>query len=128
MGVKPIVSCLNRNEISHRGSPFYTGTVHAILTRETYAGMHYYNQHDSRTRKPRPKTEWVAITVPAIVSRKQFAQVQSRLHERRSTTTPPRIVTSGLLLSGLARCEFCSASLMLRTGKSGRYRYYVCAS
>ena len=85
-------------------------------------------EHDSRMRKQRPKAEWVAVEVPAIISRKEFETVQARLQERRPTATPPRISNSDVLLTGLARCESCGAALMLRTGKGGRYRYYACAS
>jgi hypothetical protein len=128
MGVKAIASWLNLNGFTIRGRFFYTGTIHRTLTTETYAGRHWYNQHDSRSRKPRPKSEWVAIEVPAIIPRQQFESAQARLQERRPTVTPPRLSNSEVLLTGLARCESCGASLMLRTGKGGRYRYYACAS
>jgi site-specific DNA recombinase len=128
MGIKAIASWLNTNGFTVRGIPFYMSRVHRILTCESYAGTHYYNQHDSRSGKPRPKSEWIAVAVPAIIPHKEFETAQARLHERRPTATPPRITTSDVLLTGLARCESCGAPLMLRTGKGGRYRYYACAS
>jgi len=128
MGVKAIASWLNANGFTIRGSAFYTGTVHRILTAETYSGTHYYNQHDSRAQKARPRSEWVALEVPAIIPRKEFGRVQARLQERRPATTPPRLTNSEVLLTGLARCESCGGALMLRTGKGGRYRYYACAA
>ncbi len=109
-------------------NPFYTSEVHAILTREAYAGVHYYNRHNSRTRKERPCAEWISVPVPKIIDPKEFKFVQERLRERRPAVTAPRISTSDVLLTGIARCETCGAHLMLRTGKGGRYRYYVCAS
>ena len=39
----------------------------------------------------------------------------------------PRIVGSPTLLTGIARCGTCGSGMTLRTGKSGRYRYYACA-
>ena len=99
-----------------------------ILTRETYSGLHYYNQIDSRAQKARPKEEWIAVQVPAIISAAEFNRVQALLHMRRPNVTPPRITTSDVLLTGLARCETCGSALMLSTGKSGRYRYYFCSA
>ena len=65
MGVKAIVTWLNHHGFRNaNGNPFYTSAVHAILTRETYSGVHYYNCRDGRTRRQRPKSEWVAIRVP----------------------------------------------------------------
>ena len=129
MGVKGIVTWLNANGFRNRGgNAFYTSAVHKILTRETYTGTHFYNQHDSRARKERPKDEWVAVTVPKIIQPKTFNRVQDHLHQRRPNVTAPRVTSSAVLLTGLARCHGCGGPLMLGTGKSSRYRYYVCAS
>jgi site-specific DNA recombinase len=102
--------------------------VHRILKRETYSGRHHYNQMNSRAQKARPKEEWVAVRVPAIISAEEFSRVQALLHIRRPGVTAPRITTSEVLLTGLARCESCGSALMLTTGKSGRYRYYGCSA
>ena len=132
MGVKAIVSWLNHHGFRNAdGNPFYTSLVHAILARETYSGTHYYNRRDSRTRRERPKGEWVAVQVPEIIPAKEFNLVQERLHSRRPSVTPPRITNSDVLLTGLLRCESCGGNMMLRTGTGkcgGRYRYYTCAS
>ena len=131
MGIKEIASWLNRRGIHHRGEhPFYTSVVHTILTRETYAGTHYYNRTDSRGGKQRPKEEWVPVAVPAIMEVSDFRRVQDQLKSRRPDVTAPRIVTSEVLLTGLARCESCGGPMMLRTGTGNggtTYRYYACA-
>lgn len=41
--------------------------------------------------------------------------------------SPPCIVNSEILLTGIARCEACGGQMRMRTGKSGRYRYYACS-
>jgi DNA invertase Pin-like site-specific DNA recombinase len=128
MGVMDITSWLNAHGLKNRAGAFYVGTVHKILTRETYTGRHYYNRRDSRTLKARPGDEWILVPVPEIIPEQQFRAVQDRLVKRRPAVTAPRISNSEVLLTGLARCESCGAALMLRTGKSGRYRYYACAS
>ena len=129
MGIKDIVTWLNASGFRNRnGNAFYTSAVHAMLTRETYTGTHFYNQHDSRTRKERPKEEWVAVAVPKIIQPKTFKRGQEHLHQRRPNVTAPRVTSSAVLLTGLARCHCCGGPLMLGTGKSSRYRYYVCAN
>jgi site-specific DNA recombinase len=128
--VKDIASWLNAHgNTFQNGGLFYTSAVHAILTRETYCGTHYFNRHDSRANKERPREEWVAQEVPAIIPAKTFKRVQNALAERRPNVTPARISNSDVLLTGIVRCECCGSPLMVRTGKSGRYyRYYACAS
>jgi site-specific DNA recombinase len=128
-GIKAITAWLNHYGFRNkRGNAFFMSCVHRILTRQTYAGLHQYNQMDSRLQKARPKEEWVAVQVPAIISAEEFSRVQALLHSRRPGVTPPRITTSEVLLTGLARCESCGSSLLLVTGKSGRYRYYSCSA
>lgn len=131
LGIKEIASWLNRYGFRNKtGNQFFTSCVHRILTRDTYCGLHHYNRVDSRRQKARSKDEWVAVQVPAIISAAEFNRAQALLHSRRPNITPPRITTSDVLLTGLARCESCGGALMLRTGtgKSGNtYRYYACA-
>ena len=132
MGIKDIASWLNnRGFRNRRGNLFYTSAVHKILTRETYTGVHYYNQNDSRMGHGRPREDWIAIQVPQIVPTSEFKLAQRRLHARSPAVTPPRISNSEVLLTGLVRCESCGGPLMLRTGtgkSGGTYRYYACAA
>ena len=129
MGIKDIASWLNRHGLRNkRGNPFFISCVHRILRRETYAGLLHWNRYDSRSLKTKSQDEWVAIQVPAIIEPAVFNKVQALLHARRPTVTAPRLLTSDVLLTGIARCQCCGAPLMIATGKSGRYRYYVCSS
>ncbi|MCD4747915.1 MAG: recombinase family protein, partial [Thermoanaerobaculales bacterium] len=72
-----------------------TSTVGDILTNETYyTGVTYYNKHRwvgsdrtdmtfRKTRKTRaymrPREEWIAIQVPAIIDQETFVRVQQQL-------------------------------------------------
>lgn len=42
--------------------------------------------------------------------------------------TPTRVTNSPVLLGGIATCGHpgCGAGMVMRTGKGGAYRYYVC--
>lgn len=128
MGIKLIGEYLNTRGFKNaNGGPFYTSQVHAILSRTAYMGVHYYNQNDSRTRRPRPREEWVETATPIVIPPETFALVQSRLKARSPQKVAARRTNNPVLLSGIAHCRECGSPLMLTTGKSGRYRYYTCA-
>jgi site-specific DNA recombinase len=42
--------------------------------------------------------------------------------------TAPRVVSGPTLLTGICFCASCGGAMTLRTGKSGRYRYYTCCT
>jgi len=126
-GVKAITTHLNARGVTIRGKPFNVGTVHTILTRTTYSGTHFFDQRDSRTGQSKDRAEWVPMQVPIIIEPDVFDRVQATLKARDPTVTPPRVVTGPTLLTGLARCATCGSAMTLRTGKSGRYRYYTCS-
>jgi site-specific DNA recombinase len=128
LGIKDITSYLNANGFTERsGKPFRIQFVHKMLTRLSYTGTHYFNRRDSRSGKPKAREEWIAIEVPRLVEEDVFHAVQSQLKARHPKITAPRIVKSEILLTGIARCEHCSAQMRIRTGKSGRYLYYACS-
>ncbi len=126
MGVRAIMDHLNAKGLSHRnGRPFSTSILHAILTRTTYKGVHYFNKKDSRAKKQKDKSEWIAFDAPVIIESEIFDQVQARLKTRRPSITPPRETNSPTLLTGLAKCS-SGSGMTIRTGKGGMYRYYTC--
>ncbi len=127
MGVKNIAVHLNERSIDRRGHRWMTGSVHVILSTETYKGTHYFNKRDSRKRTPRPPSEWVAVRVPALVSEDTFNAVQGLLQGRNPKRMPPRVANGPTLLAGIARCASCGSALVQNTGKSGAYRYYSCS-
>lgn len=127
LGVKAIAAQLNADRILFRGKAFHISNVHRILTSETYAGTHHFNKREAKTGALKSRDEWVAVEVPALVTREEFDRVQASLSMRNPRKTPPRVVSGPTLLTGLARCGTCGSGMTIRTGKGGRYRYYVCA-
>jgi len=129
LGIKAIAHHLNHAGLRYReGRRFSTGLVYALLTRETYTGHHWFNQTDSRSRQRKPREEWIAVAVPPIIGEQTFRQTRASLTSRSPKVTAPRIVNGPVLLTGLARCATCGGAMTLRTGKSGRYRYYTCST
>ncbi len=127
LGVKAIVNRLNAECARNRGKAFHISAVHRILTATTYAGVHHFNRREARSGRRKAAEQWIAVAVPSIVAADAFEQVQSYLRSRSPKCVPPRRVGSPVLLTGIARCATCGSGMTLRTGKSGRYRYYTCA-
>ncbi len=127
LGIKAIVNQLNGDGIQFNGKPFHISSVHRMLSSRTYIGQHVFNQRCAKTGEAKPKDQWVQSAVPAIISEADFEQVQQSLSARSPRRTPPRVVSGPTLLTGLARCGSCDSGMTIRTGKSGRYRYYTCA-
>ena len=129
LGVKAVVSHLNAQGLRYRkGRPFRTNEVHRVLTHSTYMGVHYYNRKDGKTGKLRHPDEWIAMEVPAIIDGETWEAVQKHLKTRRPTVTAPRLTNGAMLLTQIAKCPNCGGGMTLRTGKSGRYRYYTCST
>ncbi len=127
MGVKNIVSYLNRNRIFTRdGGRWGIGQVHRILTRRTYVGEHEFNKR-SKSKELKPVSEIVVVPVPPIIDRETFDTVQKLLKARHPTVTPSAVISGPTLLTGLIHCAKCGGAMTIRTGKGGRYRYYACS-
>jgi len=127
LGVKAIVNHLNQAGIKHRGKLFHISSVHRMLTAATYTGGHHFNRREARTGRAKESGQWIALAVPQIIAAEDFEAVQASLRSRSPKRVPPRVVGNPTLLTGLARCATCGSGMTLRTGKSGRYRYYTCA-
>ncbi len=127
MGVKNIVSHLNRNRIFTRdGGRWGIGQVHRILTRRTYMGEHEFNKR-AKSKELKPVSEIVVVPVPPLVDRETFDAVQALLKARHPTVTPSAVISGPTLLTGLIHCAKCGGAMTIRTGKGGRYRYYACS-
>ena len=127
LGVKAIVNELNGAGCQHRGKPFHISSVYRALTATTYTGVHHFNRHEAKTGRSKEPEQWIAVAVPQIIPTVDFELVQASLKARNPKRMPPRVVGNPTLLTGIARCATCGSGMTLRTGKSGRYRYYTCA-
>jgi site-specific DNA recombinase len=68
------------------------------------------------------------MAVPPMIDAAKFEAVQALLKSRSPAITAPRIVSGPTLLTGICFCAACGMAVTLRTGKSGRYRYYTCST
>lgn len=129
MGVKSIARHLNESGIRTRdGGRWGVDAVHKVLTRTTYIGHHRFNTKFWKTRERKPEADVVEMAVPPIIEAAEFETVQTLLKTRSPALTAPRIVSGPTLLTGICFCAACGRAMTLRTGKSGRYRYYTCST
>jgi site-specific DNA recombinase len=129
MGVKSIATHLNASGVRTRdGGRWGVDAVHKALTRTTYIGRHRFNTKFWKTRERKAETEIVEMAVPAIVDKDEFEVVQMLLKSRSPAVVAPRVVSGPTLLTGICFCAACGGAMTLRTGKSGRYRYYTCCT
>jgi site-specific DNA recombinase len=129
LGVKATTALLNeRGHRTRGGARWGIGQLHKLLTSPTYKGEYRFNRKVWKTKENKPETEQVLVSVDPIIEPSAFDAVQARLKSRNPKSVPPRTVSGPILLTGLATCASCGGGMMLRTGKSGRYRYYTCAT
>lgn len=131
LGLKQVTCWLNEHGYrTRKGARFGVATVHGILTNTAYIGVSVFNRRDSKTLAQKPTSEHIQVEVPAIIDLAVFESVQQTLKRNAPMTTPPRVVTGPILLTGLATCATCGGAMTLRTGtsKSGKvHRYYSCS-
>src|ERR1700756_2806723 len=127
MGIKYLAMIKNESAICTRdGGRWGVDAVHKVLTRTTYIGRHRFNTKFWKTRERKAETEIVGMAVPAIVDKDEFEVVQMLLKSRSPAMVAPRVVSGPTLL--ICFCAACGGAMTLRTGKSGRYRYYTCCT
>jgi site-specific DNA recombinase len=139
--------------LNQRGIPTRTGktrwersTVWGILHNPAYQGTACYGKTELRPRQritrpmrqrngvpnrnsanhQRPRSEWITVPVPALVSEQTFALAQEQLernkhHAQRRTIEPT-------LLQGMLVCQRCGYALYRCSGRTSRQRlyYYRC--
>ena len=128
MGAKRVTTTINALGARNRdGKEFRLQFIEKVLRNTAYIGEHYYNRTDSRRKKQRPKEEWVSFQMPRIVDDALFYAAQEKLDRQHPMKTAPRLVSSDVLLTSVARCGACGAPMRKQSGKFGRYEYYRCS-
>jgi site-specific DNA recombinase len=140
-----IVRWLNAQGIPtrQRKSPWERTTVWAMLRNPAYQGMACFGKTEKAERrkvtrllrqrggfssrssatKERPRKDWIAIPVPAIVSAETFALAEERLQQNKIFAS--RYTKEPTLLQGMLICQVCGyAYYRTSTRSSARKLYY----
>lgn len=126
-GMQQVAAHLNERGTTRRGKRWSKSSVGILLADTVYIGKYYFNKKHGKTNEAKPQEEWVLVKVPPVTGRGTFAKAQQLRDARSPKNTPPRVVNSPTLLTGLLKCS-CGASMTIATGKGGKYRYYKCTS
>ncbi|GAA4762690.1 hypothetical protein GCM10023219_03780 [Stakelama sediminis] len=128
-GGRWIVGELNRRDITLRGAKFSNGNIAGILGRVTYTGVYYDKTVDDDGNVPDPE-DWIAVSCPVIIDQARFDRVNALRASRNPRRTPPHVAAGTTMLTGIAKCGSpgCACAMTIRSGKGGRYNYYVCAN
>jgi site-specific DNA recombinase len=123
-----------------RAKRWQYSTVQAILTQSGYTGQAYYNRtqvcHDGvgrpklqgRGKKqhskqvPRPREEWIPVSVPAILTQDMWQCAQERLAMKQKFAVR-NSKKRFYLLRSLLVCGVCGHTLVGRTSSNGRKTY-----
>ncbi len=123
LGVKAIAKYLNDKAISNRGSKWSINAVHRLLCSTTYFGEFVFGKSRKDNKLPQ-----VVVPVPPIIDRELFNSVQNGLQSRDVEQIHVKAIRSRSLLTGLIKCGNCGRGMTVATGKSGKYKYYACAT
>ena len=111
-------------------NPTYMGTIYANRTRGKAAQIRRSATHPigrpRNSQAPLPEDQWIAVaTIPAIVTREQFDQVQAKIAQNRSFATRNNTTTS-YLLRALVSCGSCALACFARRSLPSGKIYYLC--
>jgi len=121
---------------SPEGKPVWRlSTISRLLRNEAYAGRLYWNRTQSsydpalgRTRATtRPREEWIAIPIPAIIDEATLQTVAATARDN-SSYSPRHTEPDTFLLRRLLRCAHCQVKLTCYRARRNQAttRYYLC--
>ncbi len=127
MGVKAITEWLNQNGfLTRRGNRWTTGSTHSLLTNTLPKGEYTRTVGASAKFSSKGAGEIIHVDCPPLIEASLWDAVQAKLKRNNPKVAAPRLAAADHILSGIAQCKNCGSSMVIRTGKSGRYRYYSC--
>ena len=130
IGIKRLTGVLNREGSLYRGGVQWSKQrVQERLSDPLYIGQYFFNKRSGKTGRLKDREEWILVPVEPVVDVELFEQAE-RLRRKRAPTveTPPSVVGSKVLLTGLLVCGRCGARMSRETAKGGAYQYYNCAN
>ncbi|WP_312038041.1 recombinase family protein [Pelotomaculum terephthalicicum] len=116
------------------GDKWHQAVVSRILRRECYTGKFYYGRSEvkqtngKKIQVPKPKEEWICISIPKIIDEDTYQALQEKMTGREKRARGRQ--SDNYLVKGIARCGRCGSAIIAgppTTLKGGRkLRYYTC--
>ena len=148
LSINAIARLLNERHVATRTGKgrWERSTVWGMLRNPAYRGIACYGKTELRPRQritrplrqrkglpsrdsaghERPRTEWIEVPVPALVSEEMFALAQEQLEKNKRHS--PRRTVEPTLLQGMLVCEQCGYALYRTSTHTSKRRlnYYRC--
>jgi site-specific DNA recombinase len=148
LSINAIARLLNERQIATRTGHgrWERSTVWGMLRNPAYRGTACYGKTEQRPRQrvtrplrqrkavpsrdvgghERPRAEWIAIPVPALLSEEMFALAQEQLENNKRHS--PRRTVEPSLLQGMLVCEHCGYGLYRTSTHTSKQKlnYYRC--
>jgi site-specific DNA recombinase len=148
LSINAIARLLNERQIATRTGKgrWERSTVWGMLRNPAYRGTACYGKTELRPRQritrplrqrkclpsrdsaghERPRTEWIEVPVPALVSEEMFALAQEQLEKNKHHS--PRRTIEPTLLQGMLVCEQCGYALYRASTHTSKQKlsYYRC--
>lgn len=116
---------LLRNPV-YTGTYYYNKRLHVPAKRRNMPGEAPPRKHNS-SRVTRPREEWIAISVPAIIDQATWQQAREQL-QRNKERAPRNNKKHEYLLKGLLVCGHCHLRMLGHAGDPHkRQRRYLCS-
>jgi site-specific DNA recombinase len=126
MGYKAIAMALNaEGHRTNQGKRFRVLFISRVLRNRAYIGILDYNCYQGRgDREP------IVIPgyYPPIIDQKLFERVQEKLKDEADRFQNSFVHRTDYLLSRLVVCDYCGHHYLGTSAKSGKHRYYSCAT
>ncbi|TOB71737.1 recombinase family protein, partial [Vibrio parahaemolyticus] len=119
IGIKNILGILNGQGLTYRGKRWSKSTLSRVLNNPVYYGERLFGKNS--------KKDTVVSPAPAILSKEQFDRTRESILARGVNMHNSKSVRSPSLLTGILRCAVCGGSMVVTSGKSGKYKYYQCS-
>lgn len=133
MGAKSVARALNqRGRFYRHGKLWSKDLVLRVLDESAIAGTYFWGRIETRTRRKRPRSHWLPLTVEPIVDPELHELAQHMRSGRDPCRRPGRPPSPTMLLARIVRCGKCGAGCRLElSGKRleegvYKYRYYNC--
>lgn len=88
--------------------------VSELVNSECYTGTAYYNKRRGATNKPKDKSQWIPMSVPAIITQEIWQAAQAKRQSNRRFS--PRNTQAVYLTQHVLVCQECGKSFLIHSG------------
>ena len=88
--------------------------VSVLVNYECYTGVAYYNKRRGTTNKPKDRSQWIAMSVPPIISQETWQAAQAKRQSNKRFS--PRNTKAIYLTQHILVCQECGKSFLIHSG------------